>query len=299
MFKSFQIFDFKSQTTPGEVLKFRVFEAYIAYAITSTVLNWADYIQHVEAVVHPLGLAHHLPLGWMLNPWVPWVNAVAIGLFSVAGLLGLFRWGYACAFGLMLFQYAARYCLGEIPHSANLIGMALLGFSIANVAFRGAHNIRRFALGFTFFSIGTCYFSAALCKLAVAGLDWPLGEHLSLWVYNKETDAFSKSGEWGLNLVQQFIVDHRWAGTLFLTTGLVSELGSVLVFHPKFRLYALWAIIGLHLGILASMEIFFQTATISLVILALPLGLFERIMRHPLLREQHSSRWLAGTPEVG
>jgi len=290
MLRHFKLFDFSSDGTPGEALHFRLFELYVAYAFLVSAFKWAGYIAHVEQVVHPLGLAQHVPLGWMLNEWVPLANACCISGLVGLGLARVWRWGYLAALGLMLFQYAARYSLGEIPHSSNLMGMAVLGFGLAHVLYEGDYERRRFALGFTYFSIGTAYMSAALCKLAVAGIYWPLGEHLSLWIYNKLADAMSKTGTWEVSAFQQYILDHRWAGTLFLGIGLGSEIAAGLVWHVKLRKLALLAIIGLHLGIFAVMGILFKSSTIALTLLALPLWPFDKAMQHSALGDT-SRRW--------
>ena len=275
LFSDFWIFE---EPVPSETIRFRLFEAYVAAECLAACSSWASYIAHVEVIAHPLGLAHYVPLGFLLNGWLPWVNASAIGVLLLVGFLRVCRGAYALALGLMLFQYAARYSLGEIPHSSNLIGMFLLGFALGPLAFRRPSESSSFSVGFAWFSIGSGYFSAAVCKLVATGPDWPLGEHLTLWIYNKAVDAFSKSGDFALTDVQQFVVDHRWAGTLFLGIGLVTELMAPLVWHRRFRRWVLAAIVGLHLGIDQTMGIFFRSATLSLAILAIPAGAFEHLV---------------------
>ena len=270
------IFDFDSPDDPARSLQRRVFEAYVMVECGWTAIAWARYIGHVETIAHPLGLARHLSLGFMLDGRVPWLNAAAITILLVLGFARRVRLAYALALVLMLFQYAARYGIGEIPHGANLIGMCLLGFGLAPLLYADRGQADRFALGFVCLAIALGYTSAAACKLIATGIRWPLGEHLSLWIYNKATDTFAKTGHFQLNVLQQFLVDQRWAGTLFLCAGLATELGSGLLVVPRLRPWVSWALVGLHLGIGVVLEIWFRSATAALALLALPLAPFRR-----------------------
>ncbi len=264
------IFDFHSLDTPAWALQRRLFEAYVMVECAWANVVWARYIAHVESISHPLGLARHLPLDFMLDGRAPWVNAAVIGCLLALGFARRLRFAYAAALVLMLVQYAARYSIGEIPHGANLIGMCLLGFGLAPLLYAERRQADQFALGFMWMAIGLGYTSAAACKLIASGISWPLGEHLSLWIYNKATDSFAKTGQFQLDMLQQFLVEHRWAGTLFLCAGLATELGSGLIVFPRLRPWVLWAIVGLHLGIGVVLEIWFRSATAALALLALP-----------------------------
>jgi hypothetical protein len=286
------VFDFTTPDLPGARLQRRLFEAYVMAECVWTALGWAGYIEHVETIVHPLGIAHHVPLDFMLDGRVPWVNAALIALLIALGFARLARWAYAGALVLMLFQYGARYSIGEIPHGANLIGMCLLGFGLAPLLFGDRWKGDRFVLGFIYLAVATGYMSAATCKLVASGIRWPLGEHLSLWIFNKAIDSFAKTGHFELNVLQQFLVDRRWAGTLFLCMGVATELSSGLIIFPRLRAYALWAVVGLHIGIWLVLEIWFRSATIALALLALPPSLFEWLGQ----RRTHSRQSRAEMP---
>jgi hypothetical protein len=295
------VFDFASDPSAerpsGEALRRRVFEAYVMVEVLVANLAWAEYIGHVDTIAHPLGIARHVSLQPMLDGRVPWLNAAAIAALLGVGFARRWRGAYAMALLLMLFQYGARYSIGEIPHGANLIGMCLLGFAMGPLVFADRQKATRFSFGFIWLSIAIGYSSAAACKLIASGPGWPLGEHLALWIYNKATDAFAKSGHFELSLLQRFFVEQRWAATLLLCAGLCSELGSGLIVFPRARPWVLWAIVGLHLGIGVVLEIWFRSATVCLALLALPPALFcwrparspSRMGSAELPRSQHVS----------
>lgn len=253
----------------------RVVEAFVMLECLWANVVWARYIDRVETIAHPLGIARHVSLEWMLDGRVPWLNAALIAALLGLGFTRCWRWAYAVALAAMSFQYGARYSIGEIPHGANLIGMCLMGFALGPPLYAERRQSDRFALGFIWLAIATGYTSAALSKLIASGISWPLGEHLALWIYNKVIDSFAKSGRFELSTLQSLLVEHRWAGTLFLCAGWLTELGSGFVLWRRTRPYALTAIVGLHLGIGLVLQIWFRSATITLALLALPPSLFQ------------------------
>ena len=63
---------------------------------------------------------------------------------------------------------------------------------------------------------------------------------------------------------------HRWVGTVLLGYGLLTELCGFLLWWPRARLVMGPALIAMHLGIAATMNIFFATYVYQLAVLALP-----------------------------
>lgn len=274
LLRGFRVFDFSSAELPGEARRRRVFEALVLIECAWANLVWAEYIAHVESIAHPLGIAHHVPLDWMLDGRVPWLNAALITACLALGFARRVPWAYAAALVLMLFQYAARYSIGEIPHGANLIGMCLLAFATAPLLFRDRFQAERCVMGLVWLSISIGYVSAACCKMIATGPTWIRGEYMALSIHNKLVDAFAKSGVYAPSALQDLLVEQRWAGTLFSAAGLCFELGSVFVLHARWRPLALGALVILHLGIGFILEIWFRSATLVLVLLALPASWF-------------------------
>lgn len=264
------LFGFERRATPGERLYLRLFELFVTGAIVYVAWHWGSYIRRISDVVLPLGLAHYIDVSFLFDEVFPLVNA---GLITLALLLGFFRvtrWGYLVAFVLLLLQYAARYSLGEIPHSANVVGMGLLALALAPLVFRDEVHRGRFAYGFTVFYVGLGYTLAAASKLVATGPTWVGGQHLWIWLHEKGIDTFSKTGEYGFNALQQLALDHWWIATLFLTIGLLSELGAFLIWWRPLRPFAGLAIAGLHIGIFLTMGILFRSALVLVLLVSLP-----------------------------
>jgi hypothetical protein len=264
------LFDFERPETTGEVVFFKVFELAVGIFVAQWMWDWAGYIQRISDVVLPLGIAQYIDISFMFEHGLAYVNAGLATALLVAGFARVWRGAYFGAFLLMHLQYAARYCLGEIPHSANLVGMAVLGLGVAFVLFREGRLYRRFSLGFLYFFVGLGYTLAAFSKFVGTGLTWSDGRHLWMWINEKSIDTFAKSGVLEFNAVQQWAIDEYWVATLFLTIGLVSELAAFLIWWRPLRLPIGLAIIGLHLGIYFTMGIMFTHATLLLVLLTFP-----------------------------
>lgn len=273
------LFDFSTSLTRGQWLHCRLVELFVvSYAIWFS-WEWGLYIPRIEAVALPLGLAQYLDITVLFGgPW-PLVNAAACTLFTLLGLARRGRWSYLAAFASLHLQYVSRYCLGEISHGSNFIGMSLLGLGLALPLFAAERDRMRFALGFMFFFFGLAYTSAAFCKLIGTGLDWADGLHFWLWSAERQVDVLSKTGAFVPNPLQALALEYRWLGTLLLGFGLVAELAGVLLWSRRWRGFELVALAGMHLGIAFSLDIFFEAFFYQLVLL-LPAwgGLFDRLL---------------------
>ncbi len=276
------VFEFDRADSPGGVLFFKLFELFLAAFALKIAWRWAFEIGALREVVLPLGIARYVDVqGFYGTPFPFWL-AGALTVLVVLGFFRLFRYSYLGAVALLHLLYAVRYTQGEIPHSANLFVMSLLGLGLATAFFDDAHERRRFTLGFTYFFIGLAYTLAAASKLIATGLSWPDGIHLWMWIEEKSVDQMLRYGAVHLTWVQTLALGSRPIATLLLAFGLVTEAFAWLVWFRRLRLPILLAIIGMHFGIYLSMQIVFELSFYQLGLLLLPLpALFDALaQRH-------------------
>ncbi len=264
------LFEFDKPQTRGELIFFKMFELFILWAVVNLAWSWGSYILRISDVVLPLGIARYVDVSFMFDHHLSVVNAVLITGLMVAGFFRLTKYAYAAAFLLLHLQYAARYSLGEIPHSSNMVGMTLLGLSLAMLVFSGDLHRRRFTLGFTYFFVGLGYTLSGFSKLIGTGITWPDGRHLWMWINEKSIDAFAKTGILDFSPLQELALSAYPIATLFLLFGLLTELFAFLSWWKKFRMPVYVAVICLHIGIYLVMNIFFRLATYELILLAFP-----------------------------
>lgn len=261
------LFHFEAPQSTGTKIQLRAFEFFtVIYTLLYT-WEWALYVPRLSDVVLPLGVANYLNVEFFFGELAT-VNAIIITLSCLIPLLfKRLRWLYVPAFLLFHLQYVTRFSQGEIPHSANLVGFSLLGLALAAVFVRDIKKSLPFAFGFTLFFLGLGYTSAGISKLVATGITWPDGHHLWLWIGEKSIDILSKTGEFQLNWLQELALSSRFIATVILTFGLVAELLGFLVWWKHLRPYITLALIGMHIGIDLTMNIFFKTFTIQLIIM--------------------------------
>lgn len=264
------LFDFEREETTGEIVFFKIFELFVAGGTLFLAWTWGQYILRISDVVLPLGIAQYIDVSFLFEHSLSLVNAAVISVLVVLGFFRVTRYAYLGAFLLLHLQYAARYSLGEIPHSANMLGMTLLGVALAMVLFQTALHRRRFTMGFTYFFVGLGYTLAAVSKLVGTGITWPDGRHLWMWINEKSVDVLSKTGTMDMNWLQELALSDYTVATVFLAFGLLTELFAFLMWWRPLRTPVVLAVIGLHIGIDIVMRIFFYLAVIELALLALP-----------------------------
>jgi len=256
--------------TALDVLFFKIVETYVVYRALEYCWQWGLFIQDIGDVVLPLGIANYLDVRFMFENGVS--TAVA-GLASVLILCGFLRYGrysYLLGFALFHLLFAARFCLGEIPHSSNFVGLAILLFGIAPLLHDSGTARRRFVLGTLIFFIGLAYATGAFSKLVATGVTWPDGRHLWIWIAEKAADKYSEFGELTYNPVQRLILDHWWLSTLSLTYGVIVEFCAPAFWFRRTRPYAGLALLGLHAGIFATMRIMFSASMVIIALLGFP-----------------------------
>lgn len=274
------LFRFHKPETTGEVLHFKVLEAYMVYHLIWTVWYWGVYTLRITDVVLPLGLAQYVDIRFMFGNALPLANAAVISVLAVLALLRVApRWTYLVVVLLMHVQYVARYSLGEISHGAHMTGMTVLAFALGMLIFDAPAQRRRFIWGTVVFLVGLSYVSAGLCKLGASGPMWVDGRHLWLWMGEKSIDILSREGAYSANALQQFAAAGRGPATVILTIGLVTELAGFLFWFRKSRWFAAVMLIGMHVGILLTLNIRFDASIAQLAVLGLPWYLlFGRVL---------------------
>lgn len=253
--------------TAGQILFFRLFEFFIVYFVIWFAWFWGVYIPNLGEVLLPLGIANYIDISFMFSDLMGLGNAVLITLFVLAGFFRLNKLAYLIAMILFHFHYAARFSQGEISHGSNMVGAALFSLAIAQVAFSGAAEQRKFALGVLIFFIGLGYVTAAFSKFIGTGPTWVDGSHLWLWIGERSTDMLSQHGHFELNLLQEYILQYHWLATIILIFGLLVELFGWLFWFRKTRPYAATLLISMHIGILLSMNINFPKYVYIMIIL--------------------------------
>lgn len=265
------IFQFEKEESAGQILHFKLFELYMVYHVIWTVWYWGMYTLRISDVVLPLGLAQYIDITFMYGNNLPIINALII---SILVFLAFIRkvpvWTYMIALVLMHFQYIARYSLGEISHGAHMTGMTLLVFAIGIIIFKSSKERRRFIWGAVFFFVGISYTSAGISKLIGTGPTWIDGHHLWIWMGEKSIDILSREGTYATNLLQDLSWSSRVMATLILLSGLLIEVFGFLMWYEKTRPYIAALIIGMHVGIMYSMNIRFDASIAQILVIGFP-----------------------------
>ncbi|BBM74060.1 hypothetical protein [Rhodothermus marinus] len=264
------LFDFERPETLGERLFFWLFELFVVLALSGHAWNWAVYLGRLEAPLYPTGLARYLDVSLLMAPGVALAVAAVVTVLLLLGLTHRWPLAYLLALLGLHLLYVSRFSLGKTPHGVHLLGLTLLSLALGSLLFRTPLHRRRAAMGFTFFFVGLSYTLAALSKLVATGPGWADGMHLTLWILEKGTDMMARTGAWTPNPVQQLLLAHPELSTVLLAGALLLELLAFTVWWRPFRLPVLLALVGMHAGIYAAMQISFHFAAIELLLLALP-----------------------------
>lgn len=275
------LYRFHEPETTAEALHFKLLETYMVYHLVWTVWFWGLYTLRISDVVLPLGVAQYIDIRFMFGNALPLANAATISLLAVLALLRIApRWTYLVIVLLMHLQYVARYSLGEISHGAHMTGMTVLAFALGLLLFDAPRERRRFIWGTVVFLVGLSYVSAGVCKLVASGPMWVDGRHLWLWMGEKSIDILSREGAYAANPLQRLAAAGRGPATAILTVGLLTELAAFLFWYRRTRALAAIMLIGMHLGILLTLNIRFDASIAQLAVLGLPWYLvFERLLR--------------------
>lgn len=283
----------------GDRWFFRLFELFVAGGVMYYAWSWAPYIARIQHIVLPLGIAQYVDISFMFDHGLSFINAA---LMTLGVLLGFARVlphvAYPVVLGLFHLHYVSRYCLGEISHGSNLVGMAVMALAIGSVAFREEQHRQRFVMGFVFFFTGLGYTLAAFCKLIGTGITWPSGLHLWLWMAESGVDTLAGTGSYAHNWLQTFAASNFFFATFILAFGWVAEFCGVLMWWPRFRPYVALALVAMHFGIAVVMNISFNIYMIELLIIGLPWAMWiDTVLDRPM-RETWGMPVLASLPLV-
>ncbi|MGK7370290.1 MAG: hypothetical protein ACNS64_08740 [Candidatus Halalkalibacterium sp. M3_1C_030] len=273
------LFEFKEKDSIGVKLYLRLFELFtVGYTILYA-WDWGFFILRISDVVLPLGIANYIDIEIFFGNFLPLIMA---GLITVTAVTAFFfrklKWLYLIVFLLLHVQYVTRFSLGEIPHSSNLIGFSVLGLGLASCFIKDKWNALSYAYGFLVFFVGLSYTSASISKLVASGITWVDGNHLWLWIAEKSADVLSAEGSFTLTWVQELALKSRFIATLILIIGLLTEMFAFLFWWKKLRPIITLLLIGMHIGIYYSMNIWFMSYLIELSIIGFPwYKLFNRL----------------------
>ena len=248
---------------------FRLFELFVAAWAIAYAWTWGLYTFKSSVVILELGVANYLPVERLFGtPSMVIATIVTLGI--AASITRLSRWGYLIAMIALHLQYVVRFSQGEIPHSSNLIGFALLALAVGFATHKDSIAQVRFSWGFLWFFVGLGYTSAAISKLVGTGVTWIEGQHLVLWIHEKAIDYASMTGTWSPNILQAAILESVWVGTLSLFIGWFTEAIGVLMWFRRLRPYVILVTIGMHFGITWTMNIVFIAFEMQLFLTGFP-----------------------------
>ncbi|SMD32976.1 hypothetical protein SAMN04488029_1337 [Reichenbachiella faecimaris] len=269
------LFGTGAELTSGQKLYFKLFEAFAIYNSIDLAWSWAFYILKIKEVVLPLGIATYLDIGFMFGSELPMVLA---GTLSILGILAFFRvgprWLYLIAFLILHLLFCSRYCLGEIPHSANFVGLSLLALGLSTYLYEDNRHRASITMGLVYFFIGFGYTTASISKLIATGFHWVDGRHLWLWMSEKSIDHLSKYGAVEYNFLQELAFISMPIATLILIIGITTEFFGFLIWFRRTRPFITLAIIGMHIGIYLTMNIWFGKFMSELILIGFPWGIW-------------------------
>ena len=280
---AWDLFGHPNEVTNAHYVYLKAFELFTAGMTIMLAWEWGLYTLKITDVVLPLGIARIIDISFMHNQFMPLFNA---SLITILVLISFFRigykWQYMIVFLLLHIQYVARFSIGEIPHSANLAGMALFSFAMGTLFFENKDNRYRFIIGITIFYIGFGYFSASISKLIGTGINWVDGRHLWLWIAEKGTDILSREGEFQYTIVQEIALRSIPAATAMLMVGILTEFFGILIWFRKLRPFITLSIVGMHFGVMMSMNIRFDAFMFELLLIGMPWPEWYNMYKHKI-----------------
>jgi hypothetical protein len=267
-----ELFDPAEPESYGQRVQSFAFELVVILRAQYDLWLWTAIIPLQPGIPKPSGIARFVDVSFMIDAFAPRANAVVSGVFMLLGLTQRFRYGYLLAFLTFHLQYVARFGLGKVQHSTNMMGFALLALGIAHIAYNDPVLRRKASVGLTVLLISAGYALAAYAKLRAKGLRWVDGHHLWMWVREKRLDTLAASSRPQVNFIQKLVLKNVHVATFFLAGGLLAESASVLLWWRRARRYIMLALAAMHLGIAEVMKIHFVPNVLILLALGLPIA---------------------------
>jgi hypothetical protein len=267
-----QLFEPERRQTAGELIFFKIFEAFVVFYTIKFAWEWGVYTQlrNVEVVL-PLGIANYIDVSLLFDYNLALINASIITLLITIAYLRMGpKWLYMVIVLLFHLQYVTRFSQGEIPHSQNLIGMSVLCLAVGAIFFSDKKSMPRFVMGSIIFFIGLGYTSAFFAKLIGTGVNWFDGRHLWLWIGEKSVDILSREGVYNPNFLQQLALGSTAGASVILLIGWLTELIGFTMWWKKIRPITTTLLIFMHFGITLTMNIRFDAFVIQLILIGYP-----------------------------
>jgi sulfite exporter TauE/SafE len=145
-----------------------------------------------------------------------------------------------------------------------------LAIALAFFFFERSSLRLRFALGTSYVFIAVGYFLAALSKLRNGGLGWIDPDNFQMMISVNQVHKIARDQSFAFNALQQLVMSYDFIGTLILALGLIIELSAILLCFRRFRMYSATAILLMHLGVIAAMNIYFPWNMSLLLLLGYP-----------------------------
>ena len=252
-----QIFEFDRPVTPGERWVFRALELFVTAGLCYFCWTWGLAVGRLgEGAFHVWAPRY---AGSLLDAQsLAFVNA---GLITLLLGLGWFRkWDrymYLAALPLIHIQFVGRCWPEDGLHHSQWLGVCLLAIGLAFFLFESSALRLRFALGASYVLISAGYSLSALSKLRQGGLGWIDGNNFQMMISANQVHKIARDQSFAFNALQQLVMNHDFMGTLILAPGLLIELSAVLLCFRRFRMYSATAILLMHLGVIAAMNIYF------------------------------------------
>ncbi|PIB37607.1 hypothetical protein BFP72_17090 [Reichenbachiella sp. 5M10] len=245
----------------------------MVYASIDLAWFWANYTLKIQDVVLPLGIAEHIDISFMHGNMLPLYVA---GVMSLTCVLAFFRigpsWLYLLSALLLHLLYAGRFSIGEIPHSSNFVGLSILATGVGFVVYKDPDNRIPIVMGLVLFFVGFGYTTAAFSKLIATGFNWVDGRHLWMWMTEKSVDNLSKYGVHEYNFLQKWAFISIPVAMLSLIVGIGTEFFGFLLWFRKTRPFMAILVMGMHVGIFMTMNIWFGKFMMELIIIGFPWG---------------------------
>jgi hypothetical protein len=278
-----QIFEFEKAVTPGEQRMFRAFECFVTAGLGYFCWTWAIEVGRLgEGAFHDWAPKY---AGSLLEASsLAFINA---GLITLLLGLGWFRqWDrymYLAALPLVRIQYVGRYWPEDGLHHSHWLGMCLLAIGLSFFFFR-SHSLRlRFALGASYVFVAAGYSLSALSKLRQGGLGWIDPGNFQMMISANQVHRIAREKDFAFNALQQLVMSYDFVATLILVPALLIELSAVVLCFRRFRMYSATAILLMHLGVIAAMEIYFPVNIGLMILLGYPWAtLIESTQFHPI-----------------
>jgi hypothetical protein len=267
-----ELFDPDEPESYGQKVQSFVFEAVVVLRAQYELWSWTDIIPLQPGIPKPAGIARFIDVSFMIDAFAASANAAFASLFLLLGLTRRLRFGYLLGFLSFHLQYVARFGLGKVQHSTNMLGFAMLALALAHLAYSDPVLRRKASVGLTVLLFCAGYSFAAYAKWRAKGLRWADGHHLWLWVREKRLDVLAASGRPQVNFVQKLVLKNVYIATFFLAGGLLAETASSLLWWRRVRRWIMLALAAMHMGIADVMKIHFVPNVLILLALGLPIA---------------------------